>query len=422
MLTLLEVIALVTLGGLGAAFFARRIRRGSAVALVLSGLCVLLALPQGASATEFRNGSTVSVASDETIKGDMFIFAERTRIEGTVDGDLYVFSHDVNVDGHVTGDVIGFVQTLRIAGKVDGNIRSGTNSVTITGSIGRNALMFCDGANLDSTAKVGGSITAFVGALDIDGAVGRDLLLFSRHTTVSGKVGGAIRAKGSSLSIGSGAEIDGPVRYEGENAPQVASGAKLASPVDYTKWERTPTYRSRHYYMWQVIWAAAFMLFGLVLFSLMPKFSQEAVAGAEQYGASFGLGVLVFFALPIAAVIACVTVVGLLLGISTLMVWFASLFLAQIVVGGIVGQWFLGRTGELWPLIGRMVLGVAMVRLCTTIPHVGGWVKFAVILWGMGAISLALYRRFQPRISPSAPPPFVPTPLPPNVTVGGIQP
>jgi hypothetical protein len=59
------------------------------------------------------------------------------------------------------------------------------------------------------------------------------------------------------------------------------------------------------------------------------------------------------------------------------------------------------------------------VRLAGSIPHVGGWLKFGVILWGIGAISLALYKRFQPVIAsgmPSSPP------LPPNTTVGGVQP
>jgi len=45
-----------------------------------------------------------------------------------------------------------------------------------------------------------------------------------------------------------------------------------------------------------------------------------------------------------------------------------------------------------------MALGVVIVRLCTTIPVIGGWVKLAVIIWGLGAISIALYRRFQPVI------------------------
>ena len=56
----------------------------------------------------------------------------------------------------------------------------------------------------------------------------------------------------------------------------------------------------------------------------------------------------------------------------------------------------MGRTKELWPLIGRMVVGVLIVRLCTIIPNIGGWVKLGVIIWGLGGISLALFRRFQP--------------------------
>ncbi|HZC80330.1 MAG TPA: hypothetical protein VE222_01205, partial [Nitrospiraceae bacterium] len=73
-------------------------------------------------------------------------------------------------------------------------------------------------------------------------------------------------------------------------------------------------------------------------------------------------------------------------------------------------------------LIGRMAVGVVIVRLCTTIPHVGWIVKYGVAFWGIGALSLALYRRFQPVIAPNMPSgPFQP-PLPPGTTVGGVQP
>ena len=77
MTTLLEVIALLTLAGFGAAFFRRRIRRGSALALVLAGFCAVLALAPAASATEFRRGQSVEVRQGETIKGDIFLFGDR---------------------------------------------------------------------------------------------------------------------------------------------------------------------------------------------------------------------------------------------------------------------------------------------------------------------------------------------------------
>jgi hypothetical protein len=173
-----------------------------------------------------------------------------------------------------------------------------------------------------------------------------------------------------------------------------------------------------------VIWIAAYVLFGLVLFVLLPNFARATVDSAERYGASFGLGILVLFGVPIAAFIACITVVGLLIGISTFILWLTAMWCAQIVVGAIVGQWLIGHTREIWPLIGRMVVGVILLCVVEMIPFAGGWIKFAVLLWGMGAISLAIYRHFTPARTATVPvsPAMPPSSLPPNTTIGSPQP
>ena len=423
MIILLEVLALLTVAGFALAFFRKRVRRGSALALVLTGFCAAMLLqPASAFASEIRRGESVGVASDETIKGDIFLFGNRVRIDGTVDGDVFLFAQNANVTGHVKGDVIAFAQILDVNGQVDGNIRAFTNTLTVRGTVGKNVLTFDELVNIESSGKIGGSLTLFVENLNLEGGLGKDLLMFGKHLNLSGKVEGAIRMKGDLLSINSSAQVAGPIHYEGNKEPEVSPQAKLASPVDYHKMERKPHYMEGHYYVWQVIWLAAFVLFGLVLFQLMPQFTKEAVANAERYGASFGLGVLVFFGIPIAAVIACVTVVGLFVGLSTFFIWYASLYYAQLVIGALVGQWLMGRTSETWPLIGRMVVGIVIVRLATVIPIAGGWIKFAVIVWGLGATSLALYHRFQPAIAKTPSTPYTPPPLPPNTTVGGMQP
>jgi cytoskeletal protein CcmA (bactofilin family) len=423
MITLLEVLALVTVAGFALAFFRRRVRRGSALAIMLAGFCAALGLqPASAFASEMRKADSVVVDRDETVKTDMFLMGEHIRVDGTVDGDVYVFGHDASVSGHVKGDVIAFAQQLQVNGQVDGNVRAFTNTLTVRGTVAKNVLTFDETVNLESNGKIGGSLTIFVESLNLDGTIGRDILSMGKHIAINGKVDGAIRVKGEGLSIGSSAEINGPIRYEGEKAPDVSPHAKLASPVDFHHREHKPDYMRGHYYVWQVIWLAAFVLFGLVLFQLMPQFTKEAVVNVERYGASFGLGVLVFFGIPIAAIIACVTVVGLFVGISTFFIWYASLYFAQLIVGAMVGQWLMGRTGETWPMIGRMVVGIVIVRLATMLPIVGGWVKFGVIIWGLGAISLALYNRFQPAVAAGTPStPYTP-PLPPNTTIGGMQP
>src|SRR5260370_1665464 len=276
MVALLEVLALVTLAGFAVAFFRKRVRRGSALALVLAGFCAALLLQlASALASETRKGESGVVASDETIKGDIFLFGERVRIDGTVDGDVFAFGHDVYITGHVKGDVIGATHLLEINGQVDGNVRAAGNTLAIRGTVGKNVLTFDEVVNLEPAAKVGGSLTIFVENLHLERSLGRDLFMFGKHLTLSGKVDGAIKMKGELLTINSSAQVAGPIRDEGGKEPEVSPQAQLASPADYHNVERKPPYMEGHYYVWQLIWLPPFVLFGLLLFHLMPSFALD---------------------------------------------------------------------------------------------------------------------------------------------------
>jgi cytoskeletal protein CcmA (bactofilin family) len=426
MMTLLEVLAMVTLAGLGAMFFRRRIRRGSALALVFAGLCTLLALPTGASATEHRGGQNPTVAKDETIKGDVYLTGERVRVEGTVDGDVFAAGKDIDIDGHVTGDVISAGRYLRIRGTVDGNVRSCGNTAVISGTLGKNIMWFGDAVTVDATGKVGGGVTMFGGTLAVDGRLGRDILFYGEEINVNGSVGGGIREKGNMMIIGPNAQVEGPVKFEGNKPADVAQGAKLASPVEFKQMEKKHDYQESDYYLWRVIWTAAFVLFGMVLFLLAPKFAEETISAAESYGVPIGLGILVFFGVPLAALIACFTVVGIPLAVFVGGVWLLMLCCAELVVGAVVGNLILGKAKDTWGMIGRMALGFAIVRIVyTPLAHVhvlGLLAALGIWMWGMGAISLALYQRLQPVVAPNMPSAPHTPPMPPNTTVGGMQP
>jgi cytoskeletal protein CcmA (bactofilin family) len=405
-ITLLEVLAMLTVAGFGLVIFRKRLRRGSALALVLAGVCAALVLPPPAGATEFRKSQTAEVRQDETIKGDIYLSGERVRVEGTVDGDVYVAGKDIDIDGHVTGDVIGGCQSLRIRGQVDGNLRTAGNTGIITGSVGRNVTWFGDSVTVESTGKVGGTVSMFGGNLAIDGQVGRDILFFGHEVGVNGSILGSIWEKGDSLIIASTGQVGGRIQFTGNQQANVSPGAKLASPVEFTQREHRSEYTTGHYYIWRIIWTAAFILLGLVLFLLLPKFAAESVAAAERVAAPIGLGVLVFFGVPIAALLACVTVVGFPLGLLTLGLWFFAINCAELVVGNAVGNWIFGRTTDVWGQIGRMAAGFVIVRIVYTpiapLHVIGFLVALGIWMWGIGAISLALYKRLQPKVSASS--------------------
>jgi len=424
MLTLVEFVALASLAGFALFAVRKYLRRGTALAVMLVSMGLALMVSTPASATETRHSETIQVKKDEVVKGDLFAMGDHIKVDGTVDGDLYGFGEQAEVSGHVTGDVLCLCQSLRVSGQVDGNIRGVSNNITITGIVGHSVTYFSELFTLDASGRIGRSLTAFSKSLTLDGKLDRDLLAFSAEASIGGTIGGEMRDKGDSLSITSSASIGGKSSFEGNKSPDVSAEAKLASPLEFKQIEHKSRMEHRGaLYFWRVIFAAAFVLYGMVLLSILPQFSREAVSNVDNAGASIGLGVLVVFAVPIAAFIACVTVVGLFVGISAFSLWCASLFFGQVIVGAAVGQWIMGRTSETWPLIGRMAIGVVLLRIGMAIPYLGFWLKVGVIIWGVGAISLAMYRRMQPVVAPKIPPmpsgPVV-TPLPPNTTVGGV--
>ena len=196
MLTLIEVFAFLTIAGSAMMFWRRRLRRGTAFAMIIvAAICTAGSLSSPASASEFRKGDTVEVDKGETIKGDAFLSGHHVKVEGTVDGDLFLFCQNADIEGHVTGDIIAFAQIVRVSGQVDGNIRTFSNTSLISGTVGKNFMSFSETMTLDSSGKIGGSATTFGNTLALDGKLGRDLLTFGNNTTVSGTIGGGIKRR-----------------------------------------------------------------------------------------------------------------------------------------------------------------------------------------------------------------------------------
>lgn len=425
MFTLMELVAIISFAGFALFLGRKYLKRGAALAVMFASIGLVLFTASPAPAQDEKHDrdmkGTLEVGKDEVLKRDLYFAGSQLRIDGTVDGDVYVFAQDLDVTGHVTGDVIGAVRSVRITGQVDGNLRCASNNITISGTVGKNATIMVEDVHVESAGKIGHNFLSMGQIVSLDGEVGRNVTAMFNEGHISGTIGDNLWAKGESLTIASSARIDGQAKFEGEKAPDVASGAKLASPMQFTKAEHhAHAERGVGYYIWRIIWAGARILLGLVLISLMPIFARETVESGERYGAALGLGVLVFFGVLIASFIACITVVGLLVGVSTFFLWLVAVFSSYVVVGGVVGRWILGKANEFWPAIGRMALGVLIVVIAADLPHVGFWIRFGIWIWGMGAIALALYRRIQPVIAPnipSLPTGPISTPLPPNTTV-----
>jgi len=398
MRSLMEFLAMATLGTVVIWLLRRHLRRATTFAVVMSAVLCALALPPAAAAAEVRHGTpNYTLSSGEEIKTDLFVVGDSIRINGSVDGDLAVFSRSVTVDGHVRGDVLCFCNQLRVNGIVDGNVRVWAETITLTGVVGKNVMVGGEEVELGDKGKVGGTMTLAVGNAQLDGEVAGDVMAVSGGAfEVSGSIGRAtIHSK--TLTIGPSAEIKGRIKYEGHHEAEVASGAKLASPIEFSLEKEGPDYKSLGYYWHRtLLWGASF-LFGLAVLMLAPGFFFDATTACNRFGVATGFGILFLIATPIVAILVCCTIVGIGVGIATVLLYLIALYAAQVFVGCWLGEKLLGSSHGIASAIGRLALGLAILRGLEMIPHwVGAMVSSVVLVCGLGAIVLAVYRNVRP--------------------------
>jgi cytoskeletal protein CcmA (bactofilin family) len=399
MRSLMEFAAMATLTVLVSWLLRRHWHRLTSVAVVMGALLWMLALPSPTGAAETKRGDpNFTLASGETVHTDLFVLAERTEVDGDVDGDLVVWSREVIVNGHVKGDILCGAESLRINGTVDGNVRSFAHSVDISGTVGKNFMTSSGEANLEDKGSIGGSVTFAATDAWLAGQVGGDLLGVGRSVNVTGKVGGDAKVRADSLTIGSSAEIKGHTTCVCERDPEIAPGAKLAGSIKRVIRKRETRYDQARFYWHRVLlWGVGF-LYGLVLLLLVPGFYADATAACKKYVPAAGFGLLFLFATPIAAIIACFTIVGLAVGITTLLLYAIAFFSSTVFVAGWLGEALLGSKPGMGAAIGRLALGLFILHVLRVLPYVGGWILFLTIIWGLGALAMAIYKHLRPQL------------------------
>lgn len=396
----LEFMAMVTLGAVAAWALRRYFRRQTAgVATVMGLVALAMIAPSPARAAETEHGNpSYTLPAGQEVKTDLIVTADHTQIDGTVDGDLIVFSRDVEVNGEVKGDILGFSQELRMNGTVDGNLRVCAHSLVLNGTVGRNLMVL--GHTLESGEKssVAGSGIFLSHDSELSGAIKGDLLAMAGQVELNGPVGGDVKIRADELTVASGAQLSGRTQYQGPNQPRLEAGAKLAWPIDVVMRKATPEYSTWSYYWHQTLrWGAAFLL-GLVMFLLAPGVFLDAANSANKVGLSMGIGLLFLVGLPVAAVIACVTIVGLGLGIVTVLTYIVAVYMSQIFVGEWLGEKLLGAGIGVGPVLARLALGLAILRVVRVIPFLGPLSMWVVIIWGLGAYVLSIHKRMRHQV------------------------
>ncbi len=396
MRSMIEFTAVATVGILILWLVRKHLMRVAPAVVAMAGLTLALALSPSAQAGQVEHGQpNYTLPSGQTVHNDLIVFADTTRIDGDVDGDLIAWSQSVTVNGHVKGDIIVFAKELRVNAPVGGNVRTAASTVDLNSEVARNVSAWVGNFNLNDNAKVDGSVLLGTGDAMLEGSVAGDVQAYGGDFEIDNTIGRNLYIRAGQLKFGPKTNVAGSATFHGRHQATVDAGAKFAVPLQTSiiTEDEGNKYTSLGYYWHQVLkWGAAFV-FGLALLLLAPAFFFDASNALNRYAPSLGFGVLFLFATPIAAVIVCITIVGLGVGISAFFVWLIAIYGAQVIVGRWLGEKILGPVPGVGAALGRMALGLLILRAVSMLPFVGGWIMLLVVFWGLGGMVLAVNRR-----------------------------
>jgi hypothetical protein len=121
----------------------------------------------------------------------------------------------------------------------------------------------------------------------------------------------------------------------------------------------------------------------------------------ERLWATVGWGVALAIGVPLLAILALVTLVGIPFGVALLLAAIPVLLVAYATTAWIVGRKVLGhRSTSSW---GALLAGWGILRVLALIPVAGAIVGLAATVVGLGALAVALWQARKPR-APAARP------------------
>ena len=144
---------------------------------------------------------------------------------------------------------------------------------------------------------------------------------------------------------------------------------------------------------------------GILLLVIFPGFFRTTLRETGSVGIAIGIGALALITGAFLLVLgALLLFVGVGAGVAGAMAYAPILYVAQVFVGAWLGNRIMGEPSAVTSAaIGRMAVGLLILRVAGLIPILGGLVWLTVLLWGTGAVLLGFYQMSRAESAPDAP-------------------
>lgn len=319
----------------------------------------------------------------EFVDSDLYLFDVNLDISQVVDGNVFAYGQTVNVSGEINGDLFVFASNLTIGESaiIHGNVFALASDMTVSG-IAADVYAMADNFSLSEKSIIARNLYLSSNNISLEGQVSRDAYIAANTLKIAENdepvIEGNLTYSSTSEAQINEASVGGEIKY---NAVQVDNSARIWSVVSNL--------------------ISALVLSFIVIMILLwiaPKFKDNICEIiAKKSFLSFGIGLLVFFATIIAAIILLLFTYGF--GASTAVVAIAFLILGYVLsstvfsmaLGKLLANKFGFTKNVAYVLLSLLI--VLIVNLIRYIPYVGGPIGFIIAMIGLGIICVNAYKR-----------------------------
>ncbi len=247
---------------------------------------------------------------------------------------------------------------------------------------------------VNATEEVGTVVVISDNAV-INGIVRQDLIVINGDATVTGTIEGSVTIYRGTLDLRGASRVAGDVNLVNSTLTRATGttveGAVNHSSFDWSAWE----FFAFSVYLW-IAGTIAIVVAGLVFAAVGGR--QLTGAGnliSRKPGATILSAVIAGIGVPLLAVLAFATVLGIPLGLGLLLFLIPALwFFGYLVAGTKLGAAILRQEASNHPYLASVV-GLVLLQAIGLIPFLGGAVGLVAGILGVGALVLLAWHAWR---------------------------
>lgn len=317
-----------------------------------------------------NDSGVISIGVDEVRDSAWYVAGDKIQLKGEVNGDVFCAGQEVEISGKVEGSVYCAAQKITLAenASINGNVRLAAQDI----AIGKNAVvkqgstLFAQNIKIDSSALFERDLNGAAETLDLDGRVGRDLAFGMANFNLAGSIGRNADVSFDKANISDSASVGGNFSYTSPSEISILEGL-VKGEVSWHQQTAEQTSKADKINS-KITSLLMSLVFVAVIALLLPSFVS---APTEKYRnkptvillySMFATSAVI--TLPLIGLVALLSVYGVWLTLSITIAWTVLLLTLLPMFSYFVGRLALGKASDnivVTSLAGALVTGLLMM-------------------------------------------------------------